>query len=571
VALGIPLEGPVQGHDEIAGLERTLQQTSRLLRSQAEELEASRAGLEARVEQRTAELTAANEELHRSNQERAAVTGSSPLAIWAVDLEGNVTFWNPAAERVFGWTAAEALGRPLPITAGSGGPEGEDPGAWLARVRAGTPVKGAERSRRRKDGSRVETSLWTAPLRDAAGEVSGAIGIESDMSERRLLEEQFRQSQKLEAVGRLAGGVAHDFNNLLTVITGFSEMLVEEGGASPVGITEAARQIRTAAERASALTSQLLAFSRRQISQPRVIDLNDVVTHALKMLGRLIGEDVNIVARLDSAPVRVKADPGHLDQVLMNLVVNARDAMPGGGTLTIETRNAKLDEDYTGRHLGVEPGTYAMLALSDTGTGMDPETRSHIFEPFFTTKREGKGTGLGLSIVYGIVKQAGGEILVYSEPGHGTTFKIYLPLVETPTEPAMIEAAPAPEDGSETVLVCEDDAVIRGLVRTMLTRCGYRVIEAPTPERAKEIALTGEPIDLLLTDVVMPQMSGFDLVRRLRERQPGLKVLFMSGYTDSRLNGWQLEPGTPFVQKPFTSAELRRKVREALEAQPATN
>ena len=362
--------------------------------------------------------------------------------------------------------------------------------------------------------------IWTAPLRDAAGRIRGTIAIDSDVTERKLLEEQFRQSQKLEAVGRLAGGVAHDFNNLLTVIMGYTEMLIQEAQGAP-NLLDYAQEIQYAATRAGGLTAQLLAFSRRQISQPRIIDLNEVVSHSMKMLRRLIGEDIEISTHLDAHLGRVKADPVHIDQVIMNLVVNARDAMSGGGKLTIETANAALDADYAGRHIGVEPGRYCMLAVSDTGVGMDAATRSRLFEPFFTTKEAGKGTGLGLSIVYGIVKQNGGEIMVYSEPGQGTTFKIYFPAVEVPVEVDSREDRAGQMRGNETILLCEDEEGIRKLVHKMLARQGYRVLEAETPDQALEVARQhGEAIDLLLTDIVMPRMSGFDLAKAVRDLRP---------------------------------------------------
>jgi two-component system, cell cycle sensor histidine kinase and response regulator CckA len=364
----------------------------------------------------------------------------------------------------------------------------------------------------------------------------------------------------------LAGGVAHDFNNLLTIVNGYVEMLLDEARDAPV-IREFAQEIQFAVQRASALTSQLLAFGRRQISQPKILDLNEVVTHSVKLVGRLIGEDIQIATHLDANLGQINADPTHIDQVIMNLVVNARDAMRDGGRLTIETANVTLDEGYAGRHIGVEPGAYCMLAISDTGVGMDAETKGRLFEPFFTTKEPGKGTGLGLSIVYGIVKQSGGDILVYSEPGKGTTFKVYFPMTEVPAGSTAGETPAAGMRGVETILICEDESVIRKLLLAMLAKQGYRVIEAETAEQALEIVQSGaSPIDLLLTDVVMPGTGGVELAKRLRQLRPGLKVLYMSGYTDNRvIGGWALEQGTPFLQKPFTAAALSQKLREALE------
>ena len=562
MADGEPVVEEQGSSDEIAQLSHTLQQASERLAAQKAALDGARRDLESRVRQRTAELIEANDQLQRVNEIRQAVVGSSPLAIWAVDLEGKVRFWNPAAERIFGWKEVEVLDRPLPVVPEDQAGEFRH---WLERFGRGETLSGIERQRRRKDGTLVDVLIWTAPLRDSNGRIHGAIAIDSDITELKLLEQQFRQSQKLEAVGRLAGGVAHDFNNLLTVIMGYIEMLITEAEDRP-SLVDYAREIQYAADRASALTAQLLAFGRRQISQPRVLNLNEVVNHSVKLLHRVIGEDVQIAVHPASDLGRVKVDPIHIDQVIMNLVVNARDAMPQGGRITIDTANVTLDEHYSDRHLGVSPGAYAMLAVSDTGVGMSPETRSRLFEPFFTTKEPGKGTGLGLAIVYGIVKQAGGEIMVYSEEGRGTTLKVYLPLVEVPEEMSASEAALSGMRGSETVLLCEDEEHIRKLVETMLARQGYRVLVAETPDQAVEIARRHpQNVDLLLTDVVMPQRSGFDLAREVCGVRPGIKLLLMSGYTDNRVSSsWVLDARTPFLQKPFTAAGLTRKVREAL-------
>jgi PAS domain S-box-containing protein len=555
VAQGVPLQGEVGGGDEIAVVECTLHDTSQQLAAQSMELQAANAKLEERVGQRTAELREANDLLQ-------AVMASAPLAIWTMDLDGHVTSWNPAAETMFGWTAAEIVGRQLPIV-----PEDqqEEFRGWFQRFRAGEAFAGLERKRRRKDGALIDVSIWTAPLRGPAGNIDGVMAIDSDITQRRQLEEQFRQSQKLEAVGRLAGGVAHDFNNLLTVIGGYGEMLRQEVKDDPL-LSEFAQEIQNAASRGGALTMQLLAFSRRQISQPRVLDLNQIVAQSTKLLRRVIGEDIEIVTKLDPALGRIQADPIHIDQILMNLVVNARDAISGVGRVTIETANVTLGQDYVDRHIGVEPGNFCLLAVSDTGCGMSAETRSHVFEPFFTTKEPGKGTGLGLSIVYGIVKQNGGEINLYSEQGHGTTFKIYLPMVEVPAEFAAQTNGTVAHAGTETVLLCEDEPWIRKLVATMLAKQGYRVLESQSPEGAIEIAAGPEVIHLLLTDVVMPGMNGFDLAAQVRERRPEVRTLYMSGYTDTHIGRDRvIDPNLPFLQKPFTAASLSEKVREALE------
>jgi PAS domain S-box-containing protein len=560
VAYGLPIEQEVSGRDELSRLERTLKDTSETLSRQSEELKASKSDLEVRVAQRTAELGRAYEELREANEVREAVIHSSPLAIWAIDLEGNVTFWNPAAEEIFGWNEEEVVGKPLPIVPPD---QTEEYLRWLESFRRGDMVNGMERKRQRKDGTTIDVAIWTAPLRDRAGNARGTIAIDTDISQRKLLEEQFRQAQKLEAVGRLAGGVAHDFNNLLTIIQGYTEMIAMEAEEAP-SLLEYANEIQYASERASGLTGQLLAFSRRQISQPKVLDLNEVVTHAMKMLRRIIGEDIEIASHLEPELGKVKVDPVHIDQVIMNLAVNARDAMPNGGRILLETSNYQLDAEYVGWHAGVEQGSYVMLAISDSGIGMTAETRSRLFEPFFTTKEAGKGTGLGLAIVYGVVKQAGGEIMVYSEPGKGTTFKIYLPMVDQPASFAARERTTEIR-GSGTVLVCEDDPKIRRLVAAMLTRQGYRVLTAEDPDQALQVATAEGEINLLLTDIVMPRISGVELARAMRQMRPGLRVLYMSGYTDNQMNdGWVLDEDIPFLQKPFTASALASKVREAM-------
>jgi PAS domain S-box-containing protein len=556
---GKPDRGP---GDEVTRLERTLNETARLLAAQSEQLSVAHLDLEGRVAQRTTELSQANEDLRQANDVRQALLKSSPLAIWAMDLEGKVVFWSPSAERIFGWTEKEAIGQPLPVI-----PEERRPefAAALAQLRAGESLEGDERTHQKKDGSRIQVAIWTAPLRDAAGVVNGFITIDADITERNLLEEQFRQAQKMEAVGCLAGGVAHDFNNLLTVIMGYVEMLISEAQDSPA-LVEYAQEIQYAADRASALTGQLLAFSRRQISQPKVFDLNEAVTRSMQLLRRLIGEDIVVSIHLEPDLGRVKADQAHIDQALMNLVVNARDAMSKGGTLTIETANVVLDENYVDRHVGVKPGHYCVLAVSDTGMGMSAEVKARIFEPFFTTKESGKGTGLGLSIVYGVMKQSGGDIMVYSEEGRGTTFKLYFPMAEAPAEGVAANRGILELRGSETVLLCEDEGRIRKLVLAMLIKHGYKVLEAETPELAIGLARDHSgPIDLLLTDIVMPQISGNDLAKTVQELRPKVKVLYMSGYTDNRVNAsWVLDPDVPFLHKPFTAAGLMQKVREAL-------
>jgi len=388
-----------------------------------------------------------------------------------------------------------------------------------------------------------------------------------DVTERRSLERQLLQAQKMEAVGRLAGGIAHDFNNVLTAIFGYVDLLLD-GLPTLSPLRPDIEEIRTAAERAAGLTRQLLAFSRKQVLQMRTLDLNELLTDIDKLLRRLLGEDIDIVTKLDPRLGAVRADSGQLEQVVVNLAVNARDAMPGGGRLTIETRNAELDEAYTRQHVPVRPGRYVMFALSDTGTGMSPETMAHMFEPFFTTKEAGKGTGLGLATVYGIVKQSGGYVWCYSELGHGTTFTVYLPRVDAPAEPQAPPREVATVTGTETILLAEDDEILRPLTKGLLAKLGYTVLEAESAEQAFAVAGVHQgPIHLLVADVVMPGASGRKLARRLAQSRPETRVLYVSGYTDDAIvHHGMLEPGLNFLQKPFTPAALARKVRDVLDS-----
>jgi PAS domain S-box-containing protein len=496
----------------------------------------------------------------------ATAVEQSAEAIVITDPEGTIQYANPAFERITGYGREEVVGRtPRILKSGKHGEEFYRE-LWSAIKRgdtwAGTFIN------KRKDGTLYEEEAIISPVRDSSGALMNFVAVKRDVTEERRMEERIRLGQKLEAVGRLAGGIAHDFNNLLTAITGYSELVLNRiPGDDP--IRRHIQEIQNVSGRAAGLTRQLLAFSRKQVLQPSVIDLNAVVADIDRMLRRIIGEDIDLYTVLDPGLGRAKADKGQIEQVIMNLAVNARDAMPAGGKLTIETSNAVLDEVYARAHVSVRPGDYVMLALSDTGSGMDPETMSHIFEPFFTTKERGKGTGLGLSTVYGIVKQSGGNIWVYSEQGRGTTFKVYLPRVEEEAAaPSPVAVSPNRSLGSETILLVEDEEAVRTLVQEILERYGYMVLPARDGHGA---LLVGErhagKIHLMLCDVVMPGMSGVELSRKIGNTRPEMKILYMSGYTDNAIvHHGVLDPGTAFIEKPFTPDALARKVRAVLDS-----
>ena len=513
-----------------------------------------------------AEQARAQEQLRQSEARYRTLVDGVRDVIFALAPDGTIASLNPAFETITGFPRDEWLGRPFEQLVHSD----DLPLALelLSGVARGEPRPVNQfRIRTRKGDYRMGEFAATPQYRE--GQLASILGIGRDVTERLSLEQQLRQAQKMEAVGRLAGGVAHDFNNILTAITGYADLLLEDLGTTDRRRDDIA-EIRKATERTAVLTRQLLAFSRQQVMQVRVLDLNDVVADTQNMLGRLLGEDIALVTRLDPALGAVKADPGQLEQVIMNLAVNARDAMPGGGKLTIETANAELDDTYVREHFPARPGSYVMLAVSDTGTGMSDEVQSHLFEPFFTTKEKGKGTGLGLATVYGIVKQSGGYIWVYTEPGHGTTFKIYLPRVAgAPAQRASGPKASPVGAGTETVLLAEDEAAVRAVARHALERQGYTVLEASSGEAALDLAERHSGrIHLLLTDVIMPGMNGRALALRLSELRPDLRVVYMSGYTEEAITRHGvLEPGLTYVQKPFTPEGLARKVREVLDRQ----
>jgi PAS domain S-box-containing protein len=510
----------------------------------------------------------------RADEDRArlaAIVESSEYAILSASLDGTITSWNRGAERLYQYSAAEITGQSMFLLVSPQMLGNEQ--SLLESAARGEAVLHHETTRRRKDGSMVEVALTLSQIRDAAGTVIGVSKIVRDLTETRQTEaalrrteEQFRQAQKMEAVGRLAGGVAHDFNNLLSVVLSYSSFALEvlkDGDPLRADI----EQIEIAGNRATELTRQLLAFSRQQVMQPRVVDLNQIISGMKAMLGRLLGEDIELTALMGADLGRVLADQGQLEQVVMNLAVNARDAMPDGGMLTIETVNIKLDSPYVGTHLGVAPGDYVMLAISDTGIGMDAATRARVFEPFFTTKERGKGTGLGLSTVFGIVEQSGGHVGVYSEPGRGCTFKIYLPRTDRVAPAAASAALPAMLRGSETILLVEDEQQVRTVACAILRRNGYNVLETSNGGEALLISQDFDAkIHLLLTDVVMPRMSGRRLAERIAPERAEMKLLFVSGYTDDAIvHHGVLDAGVAFLQKPFTPDALLRKVREVLD------
>src|SRR2546430_237575 len=507
----------------------------------------------------------AEQALRNSEQSYRSLVDGVRDVIFALSPGGEVTSLNPAFEEMTGFPPAEWVGRPFEAFV-----HPDDVPLALdlfGRVLQGEPRPTIQfRILTRAGTYRVAEFSATAQLRD--GRLTGILGIGRDVTGRGGREQQRRRAQKMEAVGRLAGGIAHDFNNILTAIPGHADLLLEDLGHHAPRRADV-DEIRRSAERAAGLTRQLLAFSRQQVLQPKVVDLNALVLDMDKLLRRLIGEDVELATVLDPTLGRVTADPGQLEQVIVNLAVNARDAMPQGGKLTLETRNIDLDSSYTLEHSLVKPGPYVQLTVSDSGIGMDEETQAHAFEPFFTTKPRGQGTGLGLAMVYGTVKQSGGFIWVYSEPGHGATFKIYLPRVDAPVEsatpPAPVERPPR---GSETVLLAEDEPAVRAIARQALERQGYTVLAAPSGADALALAAQhGATIHLLLTDVVMPGMSGRDLADRLTAQRPGIRVLYISGYTDNAIvRHGMLEPGLAYLQKPFRPDALVRKVRDVLDA-----
>jgi PAS domain S-box-containing protein len=514
-----------------------------------------------------AALRSAQERLRKSEVNFRSLVTNAPYGICRCDSTGLLLDVNPALVHMLGYD------EPTQLAGQHLGSLYADAEQWFQTadfLRAGKAFNNLTAECVRGDGATISARVSGRAIPNGKTGPTFEIFME-DITERRALELQLRQAQKMEAVGRLAGGVAHDFNNLLMVISGYSEFLLERLGPDP-GLRGPAQEISNAAQRATSLTRQLLAFSRKQILAPKVLDLNEIVTENLKMLTRMIGEDLDLVMVPGSELGAIRADPGQIEQVIMNLAVNARDAMPQGGRLTIETANVVLDEGFARAHTPLEPGEYIMLAISDTGHGMDSETQARIFEPFFTTKGT-KGTGLGLSTVYGIVKQSGGYIFVESELGHGTTFRMYFPHADGRDETAAAHHAlglPRHGRGQETILLVEDEVNLRRLARQYLENQGYTVLEAEDGAAALQIAAGYKgKIDLLFTDVVMPGMNGRDLATRISSQRPEIRVLFMSGYAENAVGeNATLDPGTNFLHKPFSLPTLKDRVREILDSEP---
>jgi len=507
----------------------------------------------------------AEEEIRQSQQKLRMHFEHTPLAVVEWDVEFRVAAWNPSAERIFGYSREEAMGKHASFIVPPQVREHVD--RVLNDLFSHKVGASSTNDNVTKDGRIISCEWYNTPLVDEFGRVLGAASLAQDVTERVALEERLRQSQKMEAIGRLAGGVAHDFNNLITVILGYSQVLSE---GLPAGrLADSTAQIKSAAERAAGITRQLLAFSRKQVVSPRMINLNDIMLNLDSLLRRLIGEDVEVLAVPAGDLGTVKADPSQIEQILMNLALNARDAMPNGGKMTLETSNVHLDHTYAREHQPVEPGRYVMLAVSDTGVGMAPEIQARIFEPFYTTKEVGKGTGLGLSTVYGIVKQTGGHIWVYSEPGQGTTFKIYFPRLNQPAEELWSEKSRKEvRRGTETILLVEDDPQLRQLTSSVLVHCGYKVLTASGGEEGLAICKANHSeIDLLVTDVVMPGMNGRQLAEQVARVAPRAKVLYISGYTGNAIVHYGvLDAGVWFLPKPFSLSALVAKVREVLDA-----
>ncbi len=506
----------------------------------------------------------AEEALRNSEEFQRAMIDCSPVALFTIDLDGNVLTWNASAEKIFGWHAEETIGKPLPIVPAD---KQEESDALLWQIFKGGGFIGKELIRLRNDGTLFPVSLSAAPVHNDRNQVVGILGAVEDLTERKKIEaereqlqSQLLQAQKMESVGRLAGGVAHDYNNMLSVIIGYAQFGMDK--TDPEDELRAdLQEILTAAERSADITRQLLAFARKQTINPKALDLNETVESMFKMIRRLIGEDIDLSWKPGPAVWPVKMDPSQLDQILVNLCINARDAISDVGRITIETHNVRFDEAYCANHAGFVPGEYVLLAVSDDGRGMDKETLDKIFEPFYTTKEIGKGTGLGLSVIYGIIKQNKGFINVYSEPEKGTTFQLYFSRHAddaSPIETVGVGPEKTPVGSGETVMIVEDEASILKLAKRILIPLTYNVLTATSPNEALVLAKEhGGDIHLLIADVVLPGMNGRDLAEKLQAEYPKLKVLFMSGYTsDVIVHHGVLDADVQFIQKPFSKTKF---------------
>ena len=561
---------------ELEAQSAELEEQTELLEEQTDEARTTARALEAanhRLADTVARLEQSRELMESVAREKQktlslldAVLESAPIGFAFHDRQLRYTRINPALAAMAGRPASEHLGR-TPAEVHPDVAAVVEP--ILVRVLAtGAPVVNVPVSRPADNGSAEKHFLVSFfPVGGADGSTDGVGAVVLETTERRHLEEQLLHAQKMEAIGRLAGGIAHDFNNILTAIKSYSELLIEDMATGTARV-EDVHQIREASDRAANLTRQLLAFSRQQMLRPRVLDLNSTVRDLKSMLDRLIGADIELKTHLTADIGMLTADPGQVEQIILNLVVNARDAMPDGGTIHVETANVELDAEYSRTHAATPPGPYVMLAVSDTGNGMSRETQKRVFEPFFTTKDKGKGTGLGLSTVYGIVKQSGGSIWMYSEPGCGTTFKIYLPRVDAELDEEIAPVAVTGHGGEETILLVEDEDAVREVASRVLRRNGYTVVEATNGADAlRQCEERGGDFDLIVTDIVMPEMGGLELAQKVWQRRPDARILFTSGYTeDAILRPSFLEPGAAFIEKPFTPARLAQRAREVLDS-----
>lgn len=559
--VGRPLEYRIRHKD---GTWRVMESTASVIRSPSQEPERL-----VIVNRDVTQRKEAEESLHQTESGFRSMIEDAPYGIYRADVDGKLRRANPALQKMLGYEKlGELLNARLPTDIFRNPSDFSRLKELLENARE---FKDVEVELKRRDGAPITVRCTGRKVQEEHRGVPCFDVFAEDVTERRVLERQLRMAGKMEAVGRLSGGIAHDFNNLLGVIIGYGQVLKRKLGAGS-DLLECAEEIEKAGQRAASLTRQLLAFSRQQILTPSILRLNDLVLDMEKMLPRLLGEDIAVTTSLSSDLGMVKADQNQIEQVIMNLAVNARDAMPEGGTLRIETANVELDHAYAWQHPGAKPGHYVMLVVIDSGAGIDPETLTHIFEPFFTTKEIGKGTGLGLATVYGVVKQSGGYIWVESEPGRGTSFQIYLPRVEEPaTEVTATSLSEEPTGGLETILLAEDSEPLRKLTRSFLESHGFRVLVAEDGEEALQLeARHSGSIDLLLTDVVMPGINGRVLAEKLLPRQPGMRVLYISGYTDSFVaSHGVLEEGMVLLHKPFTEEVLIRKVREVLDSKTA--